>query len=214
MEYKEYVSLMKRQIERRDVRERVFQDNIIRPFLRSVFLNLDIEPVDIKIDSKEHEYEQYCGTYLKNNKELPATPDLCISDKWYWHNKEVEVNYRGVVEVKSPILDYITGLEPQKYRCLPEIQRHLKAKKNTKVILTDGVTWTFYNKKQELKPVIEPICLGNLVYKYKKAKNNKLIVERTPGNKPIVENIEFSEENEFKRLIVSLTNFIMSNDEI
>lgn len=163
MEYKEYVRLMERQIKTRDVRERVFQDNIIRPFLKSVFQNLDIEPVDIKIDSEEHEYEQYCGTYFnKKNKELPATPDLCLADEWYWNNRDVVVNYRGVVEVKSPILDYITGFEPQKYNCLIEIQRHLKAKRNSKVILTDGVTWTFYNKENGVTPVIEPICLGKL----------------------------------------------------
>ena len=68
---------------------------------------------------------------------------------------EVQVNYRGVVEIKSPILDYITGFEPSEYKCLTEIERHLKAKNNAKVILTDGVTWVFYNKESGLKPVID-----------------------------------------------------------
>ena len=42
MEYKEYVELIKRQIRTQDCRERVYQDNIIRPFLQSVFMDLDI----------------------------------------------------------------------------------------------------------------------------------------------------------------------------
>lgn len=215
MEYQEYVNLMERQLRNRDVRERVFQDNIIRPFLQSVFQNLDIEPVDVKINSEEHEYEQYCGTYInKKNIELPATPDLCISDEWYWNNREVVVNYRGVVEIKSPILDYITGIEPQKYNCLSEIQRHLTAKRNSKVILTDGVTWVFYNKDNGLTPIIRPLCLGKLVYKYNISKNNRLVVARTSGNKPIVEKIEFAEEKEYMRLIDEIRRFIMSDVEI
>lgn len=205
MEYSEYVGLMKRQIETNDARERVYQDNIIRPFLQSVFQDLDIEPVDIKINSEKHDYEQYCG---KNNKAIPITPDLCITDKWYWNNRENNVNYKGVVEIKSPILDYITGLEPSKYKCKNEIQQHLNAKNNTKVILTDGVTWTFYNKEKDLTPVIDPICLGELVYRYKISKYNELIAERTPGRKRIVENINFMEEKNFDRLKDELIKFI------
>ncbi|MCG4663153.1 hypothetical protein L0P73_21470 [[Clostridium] innocuum] len=211
MEYKEYVELIKRQIRTQDCRERVYQDNIIRPFLQSVFMDLDIEPVDIKIPSEIHEYEQYCGTYFKDKKELPATPDLCITSEWHWNNKEVDVDYKGVVEIKSPILNYITGFPPSKYNCLEEIERHLQAKKNTKVILTDGVTWTFYDKDNGfIKPVIEPICLGELEYRYKKSKYNKHIVERTKGRIPIVEDIHFPDKNEkmFNKLKDELKMFI------
>ena len=85
MEYIDYINLMKRQIKTLDSRERAYQDNVIRPFLQSVLSGLDIEPVDIKINSEIHQYEQYCGTYekkykdKKNNNEiiksLPATPE-------------------------------------------------------------------------------------------------------------------------------------------
>ena len=45
MEYINYIKLMKRQIKTLDSRERAYQDNVIRPFLQSVFGDLDIEPV-------------------------------------------------------------------------------------------------------------------------------------------------------------------------
>ena len=219
MEYIDYINLMKRQIKTLDSRERAYQDNVIRPFLQSVLSGLDIEPVDIKINSEIHQYEQYCGTYekkykdKKNNNEiiksLPATPDLCITDEWHWNNLEVQVNYRGVVEIKSPILDYITGFEPSKYKCLTEIERHLKAKNNAKVILTDGVTWVFYNKESGLKPVIDPICLGELVYRYTVSKNNRPILARTKGGKPIIDDIIFQEdEDKFISLKEALEKFI------
>ena len=212
---------MKRQIKTLDSRERAYQDNVIRPFLQSVFGDLDIEPVDIKINSKIHQYEQYCGTYEKKYKDektnneiiklLPATPDLCITDEWHWNNLEVQVNYRGVVEIKSPILDYITGIKPLQYKCLPEIERHLKAKNNAKVILTDGVTWVFYNKKRGLEPIIEPICLGTLKFRCSVSKNNKLIPARTKGGKPIIDDIIFQEdEDKFNNLKKELKNFITS----
>ena len=219
MEYINYIKLMKRQIKTLDSRERAYQDNVIRPFLQSVFGDLDIEPVDIKINSEIHQYEQYCGTYEKKYKDektnneiiklLPATPDLCITDEWHWNNLEVQVNYRGVVEIKSPILDYITGFEPSEYKCLAEINRHLKAKNNAKVILTDGVTWVFYNKERGLEPIIKPICLGKLQYRYSVSKNNRRILARTKGGKPIIDDIIFQEdEDEFIRLKEELKNFI------
>lgn len=45
-----------------------------------------------------------------------------------------------------------SGLKTKsKCRCLEEVKRHLNAKKNSKVILTDGITWTFYER--ELNPI-------------------------------------------------------------
>lgn len=219
MKFEEYINLMKRQIKTQDSRERAYQDNIIRPFLKSVFSEFDIEPVDIKIKTEIHQYEQYCGTYEKTykdkttNKEIiknvSATPDLCITSEWHWNNREVEVDYKGVVEIKSPILDNITGFEPKKYKCLPEIERHLNATKNKKVILTDGVTWTFYNKENGITPVRETICLGKLKYRYTVSKNNKQVLERTNGGKPIIDDIEFSKEEAiFNELKKALREFI------
>jgi len=175
-----------------------------------VFANYDIEPVDIKINSQIHEYKQYCGTYEKKYKKnnevklLPATPDLCITDKWHWNNKEVEVNYKGVVEIKSPILDWITGIEPAKYKCKDEIKRHLNAEKNTKVILTDGITWVFYKKENGYNPINPPICIGELVFR---CDNNGKMV-RTGGRKLIVDDIKFGKEETFITLKEELNKFI------
>ena len=213
MNYKEYIKLVERQIETHDIRERVFQDNIIRPFLQTVFTELDIEPVDVKISTKIHDYEKYCGSIIVNNKRKMGTPDLCISDKWYWNNKEVEVNYRGVVEIKSPFLDCITGFLPEKYkkRTLDEISQYLQAKKNSKIILTDGITWTFYDKDNGMCPTNNsPISLGEVVYKYKSGYNNRRIPERDSSNKPIIETIKFTEDDiEFIKLVKELKEFIL-----
>lgn len=65
LNYEEYKLLMNRQLKKKDVRERVFQDNVIRPFLQVLLTDYDIEPVDVKINSSEHDYTQYCGTYVK-----------------------------------------------------------------------------------------------------------------------------------------------------
>lgn len=217
MEYKEYIKLMKRQFETQDSRERVYQDNIIRPFLQSVFSDLDIEPVDIKIKSEIHEYEQYCGTYEKkytdkNGKEIikiiPATPDLCIADQWRWNNRDVEVIYRGVAEIKSPVLAPITGLEPKSYHCLPEIERHLNALRNKKVILTDGITWVFYRKDNGLIPVCDPICLGELLCEYTVSDYNNRIPVRSKGGRPIIVGFKFFEETYFSELKMKLIEFI------
>ena len=92
---------------------------------------------------------------------------------------------------------------------MTEIERHLKAKNNAKVILTDGVTWVFYNKESGLKPVIDPICLGELVYRYTVSKNNRPILARTKGGKPIIDDIIFQEdEDKFISLKEALEKFI------
>ena len=211
MNYEEYKKRVERQIKTNDIRERVIQDNIIRPFLQSVFPELDIEPVDVKVPSKIHKYEKYCGTRIDDKKGILGTPDLCIAEEWYWNNNEVDVNYRGVVEIKSPFLDNIATFEPDKKNkhTLNEISQYLNAEKNTKVILTDGITWIFYEKESGLCPANDtPICLGKLEYKYIQGRNNQLIKERS-GSKPIVENITFNKTaDEFNRLVKELKKFI------
>ena len=55
LNYEEYKLLMNRQLKKKDVRERVFQDNVIRPFLQVLLTDYDIEPVDVKINSSEQD---------------------------------------------------------------------------------------------------------------------------------------------------------------
>ena len=140
--YSRYRELIDRQLRIKDVRERVFQDSVIRPFLQELLPDYDIEPVDVKIRSVVHDYAQYCGTYLKGEKFVPATPDLCISDNWNWENRENHVIYRSVVEIKSPVLDPVTGFAPEQYKCLEEIERYLRAERTSGVrLLIDGIKW-------------------------------------------------------------------------
>ena len=140
--YSRYRELIDRQLRIKDVRERVFQDNVIRPFLQELLPDYDIEPVDVKIRFVVHDYAQYCGTYLKGEKFVPATPDLCISDNWNWENRENHVIYRSVVEIKSPVLDPVTGFAPEQYKCLEEIERHLRAERTSGGRpLIDGIKW-------------------------------------------------------------------------
>lgn len=209
--FDDYKRAMDRQININDIRERVFQDNVIRPFLKSLFVEYDIEPVDIKIKTDVHDYLQYCGTYEKNGVYQALTPDLCISSGWNWDNKRNKVDYKCVVEIKSPILDNITGVEPGKYRCLDEIKKHLMAQRNNKVILTDGVTWVFYDKASGHNPKKPPICLGNLVYKCKQGRS-KPIVERTKAGKPVIEKIDWEkDEKVFNDLKENITIFVRKN---
>lgn len=213
MEYRQYIILMNRQINNNDVRERVFQDNVIRPFLQDIFEELDIEPVDIKVNASMHDYLQYCGTYSRKRGEttieVPGTPDLCITQNWNWYNKKYEVMYKAVVEIKSPALDPITGYEPEKYKCLDEVNRHLRATKNDRVILTDGVTWAFYKKEEMLRPICEPICLGELEYKRKNNGRKNPGLERTSSGKPILKEIHWKENSEqFDKLVETLKRFI------
>ncbi len=224
--YSRYRELIDRQLRIKDVRERVFQDNVIRPFLQELLPDYDIEPVDVKIRSVVHDYAQYCGTYLKGEKFVPATPDLCISDNWNWENRENHVIYRSVVEIKSPVLDPVTGFAPEQYKCLEEIERHLRAERNSRVILTDGITWAFYTKeyteKYGLKPVSEPVCLGELVYRMRTSMRKNLVAERTSGGRPLIDGIKWKEEKiqeegqgigEFDKLKKQLVQFIEESKE-
>lgn len=183
---------MDKQINNNDIRERAFQENVIRVFLKTVITNCDIEPVDVKINTTTHDYLQYCGTYINNRGEkVPATPDLCIADVWNWDNKNNKVNYRAVVEVKSPIRDPITGFSPEKYKCIEEISRHLNGHSNDKVILTDGVTWAFYRKEYGTRPVHEPVVLGEMIYRYKNNGRKNPGLERNSSGDPIVDHIKW-----------------------
>jgi len=80
---------------------------------------------------------------------------LVIANGWNWINKENVVDYRAVVEVKSPYLSPIYHKDYEKYSdtLKIELKRHLSAMKNDRVILTDALKWEFYNKSNGLVPV-------------------------------------------------------------
>ena len=198
--YEDYQLLMKEQIKSADVREICFQENVFRPFLEILFPEYDVVPVDTKISTRIHDYTQYCGTYENSaGKATPTTPDLCIAKDWNWDNRNHKVDYKCVIEVKSPFLKKRTGFEPQEWpkEMQDQIQRHLKAEQNHKVILTDGVTWVFYDNTDKAADVTKPnamICLGKLEYKMQKGQRKKEIPERAADGDPIVKDIRWNDD--------------------
>lgn len=128
-----------------DFREITIQNEVIKPFVQSICSELDVIDVSHKGPKSDvHDYLKYSGTYLdKNGKKKPTTPDLVVADGWNWKNKENKVKYLFTIEVKSPFLDDCIY---KKDTILDEIQieRHLSAEENNKVVLTDGIKWVFY----------------------------------------------------------------------
>lgn len=152
--FDEYISWFEKYKNNNDGREINFQNEVVKPFIRGICNDLDVEVSDKKgPDTEKHDYLQYCGTYIdeKNGKEKTATPDLVISKNWNWLNKENDVDYRAVVEVKSPYEQPIYHKNYEKYKedLKSELRRHLSAKNNGKVILTDALKWEFYKKNEE-----------------------------------------------------------------
>lgn len=46
------------------------------------------------------------------------------------------------MEIKSPVLDPVTGFAPEQYKCLEEIERYLRAERTSGVrLLIDGIKW-------------------------------------------------------------------------
>lgn len=210
--YEDYQLLMKKQIETEDIREICFQENVFRPFLEILFPEYDVVPVDTKISTGIHDYTQYCGTYVNGaGKEIPTTPDLCIAKQWNWNNGHNEVDYKCVIEAKSPFLKKLTGFEPQEWpkEMQDQIQRHLNAKQNHKVILTDGITWVFYDNTTDVTKPNDIICLGELKYKMQKGQRKKETHVRSHGN-PVVEDILWNDDGgkAFESLKKELKGFI------
>ncbi|MGD6803926.1 hypothetical protein [Rossellomorea aquimaris] len=149
-EYKVWFEKYKRN---NDVNEIKFQNEIVKKFISTICTDLDIENSEKKgPETPKHDYLQYCGTYTdEQGDEKASTPDLVITKNWNWLNKENNVDYRAVVEVKSPYLQPIYNKDYEKYgeKLKNELRRHLSAKDNDKVILTDTLKWEFYKKNKE-----------------------------------------------------------------
>lgn len=215
-DYLHYKNLVDKCIQQNDTREVTLQGDVVKPFINKLCENLDIADVSHKAPIKStrtdyHDYLQYCGTYKdKNNNDKPTTPDLVIAKDWNWYNIENEVDYRAVVEVKSfkgkqPVFnknfkDYDNDLKKQ-------LERHLSAQKNKKVILTDCLKWEFYISKNGLIP-IKTISLIDL---QKEVRGSTW--EWKEGRKAKVKNdgdIEYEKDSEeFKELKEYLVGFLL-----
>lgn len=173
-EYNEYLNSYDDLIKMGDLREYMVQEFVIRSFLQKIMPELDVIPTHTKINDycTIHKYEKYCGI-SKEGKTV--TPDLCISKKWRWDNNG-DVDYRALVEVKSPIgykisdyeiiqndttkkdrkqaaqLTNIQDIGNSKVR--EELIAHSQINENktvNKVIFTDGVAWLFIEGEEVKK---------------------------------------------------------------
>lgn len=150
--FDEYKKWFNKYRDNKDTREINFQNGVVRKLIERLFPNLDIEDVSIKGPYTEnHDYLQYCGTYINSSgREIATTPDLVIAKNWNWLNKENTVDYRAVVEVKSPYSydNHIYNKGYEEYYKFMKIQlrRHLSSTNNNKLIFTDAMKWEFYTK--------------------------------------------------------------------
>ena len=139
-----------REIKNKDPHEIHFQSKIVERFISILCRDLDVYDCSKKVqDSQKHDYDQYCGR--KDGK--AATPDLVIAKGWNWENIKNTVDYRAVVEVKSPFTGPIYHKDYEEYgaKLKEELDRHLSAKKNSKLILTDTLKWEFYERGKKTK---------------------------------------------------------------
>lgn len=154
--FEEYINWFEKYKNNNDTREVNFQNEVVKKLLCRLCEDLDIVDCSVKVPrTTRHNYLDYCGTYIDKRGETKATtPDLVIVNKWNWYNIENKVDYRAVVEVKSPYLQPIYNKELSDYSdsLKTKIRRHLSAEANEKVILTDAMKWEFYEKSNGLSP--------------------------------------------------------------
>ena len=151
--FNEYVRMIEKWKNNNDFREINIQNEVVKPFIEALGDEFDVIDVSIKgRESKNHDYLAYCGTYESGGKKKATTPDLIITKNWNWRNRENKVKYYCSVEVKSPFLN-VRLYDKEKYSDFlkAKINRHLSAKENHKLILTDGIKWEFYEKQKEKK---------------------------------------------------------------
>ena len=150
--FDEYKKWFNKYRDNNDTREINFQNGIVRKFIEDMFPTLDVEDVSKKGPyTKNHDYLQYCGTYINDSgNKMATTPDLVIAKDWNWLNKENTVDYRAVVEVKSPYSrkECIYNKDYEEYKeCIKtKLRRHLSSTNNNKLIFTDTMKWEFYTK--------------------------------------------------------------------
>lgn len=154
--FEEYIGWFEKYKNNNDIREVNFQNEVVKKLLCKLFEDLDIVDCSVKVPrTTKHNYLEYCGTYEdKRGEQKATTADLVIVKNWNWYNKDNEVDYRAVVEVKSPYLQPIYNKEYSEYSnsLKKELNRHLSATINEKVILTDAMKWEFYKKTEIVSP--------------------------------------------------------------
>ena len=166
--FEEYKNWISKYINNHDTREINFQNDVVKRLLEKLFPKYDIVSVDTKCcESKRHNYYAYSGVYTDKKKKLkPTTPDLLVCQNWDWYNNgNNNIKYISTIEVKSPYsTQAIYKKSTNEYSCelRTKIERHLSAEKINKVILTDTLSWVFFEEKYDAS---ETISLVNRIPK-------------------------------------------------
>ena len=133
MDFEKYINLVNWFLEN-DNREENYQNRVLIPFLEAICIGSDV--VDTSMLTKEWnkrgiERNKFAGLY---------TPDLLIASNWKLFKNGEIVDYKALVEIKTPTAQDRDHAEA-------EVKEYLD--KVSFVVLTDCVTWEFYMKENE-----------------------------------------------------------------
>lgn len=187
-----------------DWREIIFQNRVVTLLLDSLFLNeKDISIIDISLQNDRNDSGIHTTRFYKTNK--ASSPDLLVARHWNYANIDNDIDYLGVVEVKSPHLDPIYNKNKLKYEIQKQIKKHLDT--IDKVILTDCIEWQFFEKGYGLEPV-KTIKLfdENNNWKRKDGKLSKFIIKELQTEPNYEE-----EPEEWTQLCLFLRKFLIRN---
>ena len=145
MEFIKYKQLVERYYQN-DCRELNFQNREIIPFLESVITEArGYEVIDSSTlyknwsNYKNENGDGICRELFANN----YTPDLLIVSNWKLFDKK-KTKPSIIVEVKRPTAK-------DRLHAIKEVEEYLE--KVNHVILTDCITWEFYDKEYKLSPI-------------------------------------------------------------
>lgn len=115
-----------------DNRECNYQNRVLIPFLEEFYSThqiVDTSSLTRQWNNRKIEREQFAGNY---------TPDLLISSNWRLLRPKPYVEYKAIVEIKTPTAK-------DRIHAEQEIAEYLN--KVPFVILTNCITWEFYSKE-------------------------------------------------------------------
>lgn len=131
MDFEKYTNLVNYFFEN-DNREENYQNRVLIPFFEALCIDSDV--VDTSMLTKEWnkrgiERNKFAGLY---------TPDLLIASNWKLLKTGERVDYKALIEIKTPTAQDRDHAES-------EVKEYLD--KVSFVVLTDCVTWEFYMKE-------------------------------------------------------------------
>lgn len=189
MKYNRYQDMVKKYYQK-DCRELNFQNRVIIPFLES-FLSGKYEVVDSSTiyknwkNYKDEKGNGVCRDTFAGN----YTPDLLIIKDWSLFAKDKNTP-SIIIEVKRPTASDRKHAEN-------EIEEYLD--KKAYVILTDSITWEFY-EKQDNKKISQKIFLS---------KDEKNVCERGLS---VERNIDWKDETALEDVKEKICEILKLND--